>query len=157
MQYCSLQHPILLSSLDTSTAERCFHFGPAASFFLELLVVDLCSPPVACCTPSDLGDSSFHVISFLPFIQFTGFSWQVYWGGLPFPPPVHHVLSELSTLIRLSWVVLHIMACSFIELHKPFAMRRQVIHEGVSWALRVNNIFFFSVLNILPPPPDLKK
>ena len=143
MQYCSLQHPILLSSLDTSTAERCFHFGPAASFFLELLVVVLCSPPVACCTPSDLGDSSFHVISFLPFIQFTGFSWQVYWGGLPFPPPVHHVLSELSTLIRLSWVVLHIMACSFIELHKPFAMRRQVIHEGVSWALRVNNIFFF--------------
>ena len=39
MQYCSLQHWILLSSPDTSTTECCFHFDPAASFFLKLLVV----------------------------------------------------------------------------------------------------------------------
>ena len=32
-------------------------------------------------TPSDLGDSSFVVISFRPFIQFMKFSRQIYWGG----------------------------------------------------------------------------
>ena len=37
---------------------------------------------------------------------------------LPFPSPVDHVLSELSTTIRLSWVALHGMALSFTELDK---------------------------------------
>ena len=32
------------------------------------------------------------------------------------PPPVGHVLSELSTITCLSWVALHGMAHSFIEL-----------------------------------------
>ena len=41
MQYCSLQHQTLLSPADTTTTEHCFHFGPAASFFLELLVIAL--------------------------------------------------------------------------------------------------------------------
>ena len=27
----------------------------------------------------------------------------VYWGGLPFPPPVDHILSELSTVTHPSW------------------------------------------------------
>ena len=44
-------------------------------------------------TLSELGDSSFGVISFWPFIQLIMFSRQVYCGGLPFPPPVDHVLS----------------------------------------------------------------
>lgn len=72
-----------------------------------------------------------------------GFSWQVSWGGLPLPPPVYHALSELSTVIPLSWVGLHVMACSFTELHKPFATRRQVILEGVSWVLHVTKLIFF--------------
>ena len=55
MQYCSLQHQILLSSPETSTTECHFCFGLATSFFLGLLVV-LCSSPVAYWTPSDLGD-----------------------------------------------------------------------------------------------------
>ena len=38
--------------------------------------------------------------------------------GLPFPSPVTHVLSELSTMTRPSWVALHGMAHSFIELVK---------------------------------------
>ena len=46
MKYCSLQHQILLSSPDTSTTEHHFHFGPAASFFLEILIIALCSSPV---------------------------------------------------------------------------------------------------------------
>ena len=36
MQYCSLQHWILLSPSDTSTTEHRFRFDPASSFSLEL-------------------------------------------------------------------------------------------------------------------------
>ena len=37
---------------------------------------------------------------------------------MPFPSPVDHVLSEVSTMIRLSWMALHGMALSFTELDK---------------------------------------
>ena len=57
------------------------------------------------------------------------FSQQVYWGGLPFPPPVDHVLSELSAMTSPSWVALHGMAHSFTELHKPLC-HKAVICEG---------------------------
>ena len=46
------------------------------------------------------------------------FSRQEYGSGLPFPSPVDHVLSELYTMAHLSWVALHGMAHSFIELNK---------------------------------------
>ena len=47
-----------------------------------------------------------------------GFSRQEYWSGLPFPFPVDHILSEISTMTRLSWVSLQGMVHSFIELDK---------------------------------------
>ena len=47
-----------------------------------------------------------------------GFSRQEYRSGLPFPSPVDHVLSELSPMTHPSWVALHDMAHSFIELDK---------------------------------------
>ena len=47
-----------------------------------------------------------------------GFSKQEWWHGLPFPSPVNHVLSELSTMTHPSWVTLHSMAHSFIALNK---------------------------------------
>ena len=47
-----------------------------------------------------------------------GFSRQGYGSGLLFPSPVDHVLSELSTMTHLSWVALHGMGHSFIELDK---------------------------------------
>ena len=47
-----------------------------------------------------------------------GFSRQEYLSGLPFPSPVDHILSELSTMTHPSWVTLHDMANSFIELDK---------------------------------------
>ena len=43
---------------------------------------------------------------------------QEYRSGLPFPSPVDHILSELSTMTRLSWVALNSLAYSFIELDK---------------------------------------
>ena len=65
MQFCPLQPQTLLSPPDTSTTERHFGFGPAASFFLELLVIALCSSLVAYWTPYDLRGSSSGVIFFV--------------------------------------------------------------------------------------------
>ena len=109
MQYCSLQHWTLLSPPVTSTAGHGFHFVSASSFFLELL---LHLPLVAYWAPTNLGSSSSSVISICLFILFMGFSRQEYWSGLPFPSPVDHVLSELSTM------TLHGIAHSFTELDK---------------------------------------
>ena len=86
-----------------------------SSFFQKLF---LHWSPVAYWAPTNLGNSSFTVVSFCLFMLFMGFSRQEYWSGLPFPSPVDHILSELSTMTRLSWVALHGMAHSFIELDK---------------------------------------
>ena len=138
MQYCYLQHlTFYFHQPDTSTAERCFCFGPATSFFLGLLVAPLCSSPVAYWNPSDLGDSSFSVITFYPFMWFTRLSWQVYWDGLPFPPPVDLILSDLCAMTSPFWVALNSMAQSFIEFCKPHCHNKAVIHEGES--LHLNN------------------
>ena len=61
---------------------------------------------------------SFYVCECVPFHTVLGFSRQEYGGGLPFPSPVDHILSELSTMTRLSWVALHGVAHSFIESDK---------------------------------------
>ena len=102
MQYYFLQHWILLLSPVTSTAGYCFCFGSIPSFFLELF---LHWSPVAYWAPTDLGSSSFSVLSFCLFILFIGFSGQEYWSGLPFPSPVDHILSDLSTMTHPSWAL----------------------------------------------------
>jgi len=86
-----------------------------SSFFLELFIH---LSPVAYWAPTNLGSWCFSVLSFCLFVLFMGFSRQEYWSGLPFPSPLDHILSELSTMTRLSWVALHGMAYSFIELDK---------------------------------------
>ena len=117
MQCYSFQHWTLLLPPDTSTTEHHFHFGPAASSFLELLVIALQASPGIYWTPSDLAVggcvSSFSVISFCLFILPLGFSRQEYWSGLPFPSPVDHILSELFTMTRPSWVALHSLTHSY--------------------------------------------
>ena len=115
MQYCSLQHRTLLPSPVTSTNGCYFCFASISSFFLEFF---LHWSPVAFWAPTDLGSSSFSVLSFCLFLLFMGFSKQEYWSGLPFPSLEDHVLSELSTMTCPSWVALHGMAHSFIELDK---------------------------------------
>ena len=60
-------------------------------FFLELF---LHWSPVAYWPPTDLGSSSFSVLSFYIFILFMEFLRQEYWSGLPFPSAVDHILSE---------------------------------------------------------------
>ena len=115
MQYCSLKHQILLSSPVMYTTGCCFCFFSISSFFLELV---LHWSPVAYWAPTNLGRSRFSILSSCLFILFMGFSRQEYWSGLPFPSPVDHILSELSTMFCPSWVALHSMGHSFIELEK---------------------------------------
>ena len=135
MQYCSLQHQTVLPSPVTSTTGCCFCFCSVYSFFLELF---LHFSPVAYWAPTDLGSSFFSVISFSLFILFMGFSRQEYWSGLPFPSPVDHVWSEVSSMTCLSWVSLHSMTHCFTELDKA------VVHviSLSSWNLGVPLLFF---------------
>ena len=88
------------------------------SFFLELF---LHWSTVAYWAPTDLGSFSFSILSFCLFILFLGFSRQEYWSGLPFPSPVDHILSDLSTMTRLSWVAPWAWL-SFIELDKAVVL-----------------------------------
>ena len=60
MQYCSIQHQTLLPSPVTSTAGCCFCFNSIPPFFLELF---LHWSPVAYWAPTDLGSSSFSILS----------------------------------------------------------------------------------------------
>ena len=64
------------------------------------------------------GEFIFQGLIFFLFILFLGSSRQEHWSGLPFPSPVDHVLLELSTMTRPSWLAPHSMAHSFIELVK---------------------------------------
>ena len=123
MQYGSLQHRTFLLSPVTSATGCCFCFGSVSSLFLELF---LHWSPVAYWTSTDLGSSYFSVLSFCLFILFMGFSRQEYWSGLPFPSPVDHILSDLSTMTCPSWVALCGMAHSFNKLEKA------VVH-GIRW------------------------
>ena len=61
MQYCPLQHWTLLPSPVTSTTGYCFCFCSISSFFLELFLL---WSPVAYWAPTNLGSSSFNVLSF---------------------------------------------------------------------------------------------
>ena len=56
-------------------------------------------------TTFSLGGSYSSVISFCLFTLFILAFWrQEYWSGLPFPAPVDHILSDLSTVTCRSWV-----------------------------------------------------
>ena len=136
MQYCSLQHRTLLLSPVTSTAGYCFCFGSIPSFFLELF---LHWSPVAYWAPTDLGSSFFSIVSFCLFILLMGFSRQEYWSGLPFPSPVDHILSDLSTMTRPSWVAPQAWL-SFIELDKA------VVLVWLDWLVFCNYGFSVSAL-----------
>ena len=103
--------------------------------FLEL------SPlfPVAYWTPTDLGGSSFSVISFCLFIPFLGFSRQECWSGLSFLYPEIHILSELSTMTLLSWVAPHGMAHSSIQLDKAVVHVIRLVIKPKDWEVMVFN------------------
>ena len=122
-------HWTLLLSPVTSTTGYCFCFGSIPSFFLELF---LHWSPVAYWAPTDLGSSSFSILSFCLFILFMGFSKQEHWSGLPFP--FHgSTFCQSSPLwpSRLGWP--HRAWLRFIELDK--AVVRVIRLTSFLWLL----------------------
>ena len=72
-------------------------------------------------------------------ILFMGFSRQEYWSALPFPSPVDHILSDLSTMPgHLGWP--HRAWLSFIELDKA------VVLVWLDWLVFCDYGFSVSVL-----------
>jgi len=98
----------LTSTPHTSAVECCFFFCLVISFFLELLVISLCSSLVAYWTPSDLGGAHLLVLYLLPFHTVDGFlqarilEWVVTFSssGLCFIRTLH---SDLSILGAPTW------------------------------------------------------
>ena len=114
MQYCCLKHRTLLPSPVTSTTGCCFCFGSVSSFFLEL--VFHCSP-VAYWPPTNLGSSSFTVLSFcLSYCSWSSQGKILKWFAIPFSSGPCFV--RIFTSTHPSWVTLHGMAHGFIELDK---------------------------------------
>ena len=114
MQHCSLQHWTLLPSPVTSTTRCCFCFSSVSSFFLELF---LHWSPVAYWAPTDLGSFIFHCPIFLPFHTTHGVlkARILKWFAIAFSRGPRFVRTLLHDP---SWVALHGMAHSFIELDK---------------------------------------
>ena len=114
MQYCSLQHWPLLPSPVPSPPGHCFHFGSISLLFLELFL-----PFSSSILGTYLsGEFIFPCHIFCLCILFVGFSRQESRSDLPFPSPVNHVVSDVSTMTRPSWVPLQSMAHGFNELDK---------------------------------------
>ena len=126
-QTCLLLQVYLLTSCfcipapyATSITRRS-HYWALFSLWLSLLILFMAVPPLFSSSLLGTyrpGEFIFQCHIFLPFHTVHGFSRQEYWSGLPLPSPVGHILSELSTMIHLSFVALQGMAHSFIELDK---------------------------------------
>ena len=114
---------LLFTALDFTSNASHIHNWVLFLLWLHLFILELFLhwSPMAYWVPTDLGSSSFSVLSFCLFILFIGFSSQEYWSGLPFPSPVNHILSDLSIMTRLSWWP-HTAWLSFIELDEAVSM-----------------------------------
>ena len=75
----------------------------------------------------------FQCSIFCLFVLFMGFSRQEHLSGLPFPSPGDHVLSEISTMTCPSWLALHGMAHSFIELDKAVVHVIRLANSLLLW------------------------
>ena len=113
LHYCSLQQ----QTFTTRHNHKCVFFLLWLRLFVPSGAI-FCSSLAAYWIPTDLGSSSFSVILLCLFILLHGFARQEYQSCLTFPFSVDHVLSELSTMNSPSWVALHSMVHSFIELDK---------------------------------------
>ena len=118
MQYCSLQLWTVPPSPVTSTTGYCFCFGSILFFFLELF---LHWSPVAYWAPTDLGSSSFSILSFCLL--------YCSWGSQgKNTEAVCHSLLQWTTFCQTSppWPAYlgwpHMTWLSFIELHKSVVL-----------------------------------
>ena len=151
LQHCSLQHQILLSPADISTAEHHFCFSLVTSFCLGLLVIAHHSSLVACSTPFDLGDPSSNVKSFLPFHNVHGVLQAriLEWVAISFSGGSHFV--KLFTMTHPSWGALHGMAHSFTELCKLLCHNKALIHEGYVQVYSINLLALYILTYVTLP------
>ena len=118
MQYFSLQHWTLLPSPVISTTGCCFCFGSVTSFFLELFVY---SSLVAYWAPTDLGSSSFSVLSFCLFYC----SWVLKarilkWFAIPFSSGPHFVRNHHydPSVLKFCQEKAQVIANTLFQQHK---------------------------------------
>ena len=97
VQYCSLQHRTWLPSPVTSTTGCCFCFGFFSSLFLELFLH--CSP-VAYCSATNLGSSSFSVYLF----AFSYCSWGSQGKNTEVVCHFREVRTEMDTFLEQRWL-----------------------------------------------------
>ena len=113
MQYCSLQHWTLFPLPVTSITGHCFHFG-SISFILSGIISPLISSSILGTYQPE--EFIFQYPIFLPFHTVHGVlkARVLKWFAIPFSSGPRFV----RTLTHPSWVALHGMAHSFIELDK---------------------------------------
>ena len=88
----------------------------------------------------------------LPFHTVDGVFKAIILEWVPPPPPVVHILSKPFTITCPSWVILHGMSHSCLELCKPLCHDKAVIHEGEPFRYDLNQISYdykVQVLNTL--------
>ena len=122
MQYCSLQQQTFTTRHIHNWAS--FLLWPSASFFLDLLVIALCSSPVEHWTSYNPRGSSSSVIYF----AFSYCSWGSHDENTGV---VCHSLLQWTFCQNFSlWPILGGLAHSFIELCQPLHHNKAIIHEG---------------------------
>ena len=127
-------------TFNTSTTEHHFHLGPTTSFFLGLLVIALCSSPVAYWTPSNLGGSSLDVTSFCLFIMFVAFLQQEHWSGVPFPSSSWPCfVRTLLWLIHLGWPCMAWLIAS-LSYASPYTTTRLWFMKGEVWVVLFSKV-----------------
>ena len=112
MQYCSLQ--INLASIISPIHNRVLFLLWLCLFILSGVISPLFSSSIL--GTYQPGEFIFQCFIFLPFHTVRGVlkARILKWFAIPFSSG--HILSELSTMTRLSWVALHGMVHSLIEL-----------------------------------------
>ena len=142
-QYCSLQHWTLLLSPITSTT----------GLFLLWLHLFILSGVISPLISSSIlgiyqpGEFISQCPLFLPFNTVHGvlkariLNTEEYWSVLPFPSPVDHISSELSTMTHPSWVALHGMLHSFTELSKAVVHVIRLISFLWLWFQSVSGLY----------------
>ena len=127
MQYCSLQHRILLLSLVTCTTGYCFYFGSTPSFFLELYIGHLPTWGVPLS------------VSFFPFQYHFSFSYCSWcfkarilkWFASPFSSGPHSVrpLHHDPSLWVATWAWLRFTELKEPEIKLPTSTRSSKARE----------------------------
>ena len=124
---------LLFTALDLASITSHIHNWVLFLLWLHPFLLSGVISPEAYWAPTDLGSSSFSVLSFCLVILFMRFSRQEYWSGLPFPSLVDHILSELSTMTRPSWIAPRGMAHSFTELEKAVVHAIRLVTFLLLW------------------------